>query len=329
MPLRDRPPGCRSYSPAVLSPRVPGLDALQVLLAIDRAGSLRAAATEVGVSQQAVSARMRSIEAQIGVPLLNRSPRGSQLNQAGVLCAQWAWRVLEAAAELDAGITSLRTDRHSRLRVAASQTIAEHLMPGWLVALQAHRTSLPGPEIELTATNSEAVVERVLVGWADVGFVEGPGTPRGLRSKVVAQDRLAVVVPPGHRWARRRSPVPAAELAATALVSRESGSGTRKALVDALTAVLPPGTPLAAPAMELSSAGAVRAAVIAGAGPGALSLLAVSDDLALGRLVEVQLADVDLTRRLRAVWTGGGQPPAGPVRDLVAVSCRSLPSPRS
>lgn len=307
---------------SVLSSQVPSLEALQVLLAVDRAGSLRAAAVEVGVSQQAVSARMRSIEAQVGVPLLSRSPRGSQLNQAGVLCAQWAFRVLEAAAELDAGITSLRTDRRSHLRVAASQTIAEHLMPGWLVALQARRPrgSGLGPEIELTATNSEAVVELVLSGAADVGFVEGPGVPRGLRSRVVAQDRLAVVVPPTHRWARRRSPVPAAELAETPLVSRESGSGTRKALADALISHLPPGATLAAPAMELSSAGAVRAAVVAGAGPGAMSLLAVSDDLALGRLVEVQLADVDLTRRLRAVWQGAGQPPAGPVRDLIAVA---------
>ena len=314
----------------MLSPQVPGLEALQVLLAVDRAGSLRAAALEVGVSQQAVSARMRSIEAQVGVPLLNRSPRGSQLNQAGVLCAQWAFRVLEAAAELDAGITSLRTDRRSHLRVAASQTVAEHLMPGWLVALQARSARGPGrgTEIELTATNSEAVLSLVLSGAADVGFVEGPGIPRGLRSRVVARDRLAVVVPPTHRWARRRTPVPAAELAATALVSRESGSGTRKALADALTAHLPPGTRLAAPAMELSSAGAVRAAVIAGAGPGAMSLLAVSDDLALGRLVEVHLADVDLSRRLRAVWSGAGQPPAGPVRDLVAVSSRAV-TPRS
>jgi DNA-binding transcriptional LysR family regulator len=304
-------------SPPRLSPQVPGLEAMQVLLAIDRAGSLRGAAAEVGVSQQAVSARMRSIEAQVGVPLLTRSPRGSWLTPAGVLCAQWASRVLEAAAELDAGITSLRGDRRSHLRVAASQTVAEHLMPGWLVALRARD---PGPDIELTATNSEAVLERVLAGSADVGFVEGPGIPRGLRSRVVALDRLAVVVPPDHRWARRRTPVPAAELAATPLVSRESGSGTRKALARALTARLPPGAELAGPAMELSSAGAVRAAVVAGAGPGAMSLLAVHDDLALGRLVEVRVAGVDLSRRLRAVWAGAGSPPAGPVRELVAVA---------
>lgn len=318
----------------MLSPQVPGLDALQVLLAVDRAGSLRAAAAQVGVSQQAVSARMRSIEAQVGVRLLDRSPRGSRLNPAGVLCAQWASRVLAAAAELDAGITSLRSEGRSQLRVAASQTVAEHLIPGWLVGLRDRRpngpraAARPGPrpadrpelEIELIATNSEAVLELVRSGAADVGFVEGPGVPRGLRSRVVARDRLAVVVPPGHRWARRRTPVPATELAATPLVSRESGSGTRKALADALTAHLPPGAAMAGPAMELSSAGAVRAAVVAGAGPAAMSLLAVGDDLALGRLVEVEVAGVDLTRRLRAVWQGAAQPPAGLVRDLIAVA---------
>ena len=316
----------------MLSPRVPELVALEALLAVGRTGSLSAAAAELGVSQQALSLRMRGMEARVGVPLLIRTARGSQLTAPGVVLAQWATKVLDAATELDAGIDALRSGSRAHLRVAASLTIAEHLLPGWLVALRARQTSSSASGtpsvVELEATNSDAVAERVLAGNADVGFVEGPQAPAGLRSRVVAHDTLLVVVPPGHPWGRQRAPLPPAELAATALVSREPGSGTRRALERALSQHLPPGTRSVAPALEFSNAAAVRAAVVAGAAPAALSSLAVADDIALGRLRVVEVPELDLRRSLRAVWSGGPQPPAGPVRDLVALATASAQAQR-
>lgn len=141
----------------MLSPYVPDLAALQVLSAIDETGSLRAAATSVGVSQQAVSLRVRSIERQVGVPLLVRTAHGSSLTAAGRLVTQWGSRVLDAAAELDAGIATLRSSRAGHLRLAASLTVAEHLMPGWLLALR-HQQESAGArpaDVRLEATNSE------------------------------------------------------------------------------------------------------------------------------------------------------------------------------
>ncbi len=318
----------------MLGPRVPELAALEALLAVGRTGSLSAAAAELGVSQQALSLLMRGMEARVGVPLLIRSAHGSQLTAPGVVLAQWATKVLDAAAELDAGIDALRTDSRAHLRVAASLTIAEHLLPGWLVALRARQigSSAGGPGqpsvVELEATNSDAVAERVLAGSADIGFVEGPQAPAGLRAKVVAHDALLVVVPPAHPWGRRRGPLSAAELAATPLVSREPGSGTRRALERALRDRLPGVRPVP-PALEFSNAAAVRAAVVAGAGPAALSSLAVADDIALGRLRAVDVPELDLRRSLRAVWSGGPQPPAGAVRDLVALAVASTRPIRS
>lgn len=87
------------------------------------------------------------------------------------------------------------------------------------------------------------------------------------------------------------------------LVSREEGSGTRDALRTALRKVLGP-VDQAPAAMALSTTSAVRAAVLAGAGPAVLSALALSDDLATGRLRAVPVAALDLTRTLRAVWLG-------------------------
>ena len=130
------------------------------------------------------------------------------------------------------------------------------------------------------------------------------------------------MVPNGHPWTRRRTPVGAAELAATPLVCREPGSGTRQALTAALDAALP-GVRQADPVLELAGPPRCGRPIIAGAGPGALSSLAVADDIALGRLRPVAVSGVELVRDLRAVWSGGPYPPGGPVRDLVSIAART------
>jgi molybdate transport repressor ModE-like protein len=312
----------------VLSRHFPDLDALEVLLAVARTGSLNAAATEVGVSQQAVSARIRSMEARTGLALVARTSRGSTLTPAGQIVAEWAARLVELASELDLGLASLRSDRGSRLRVSASLTIAEQLLPGWLVALNAEATRRGGARVEvvLQATNSETVTEQVRQGRAELGFVEGPAAPAGLRSRSIGRDRLVVVVLADHPWARRRQPVTPGELAGTALVSREPGSGTRESFDRALRAALGGSRPVTEPPFALSTTAAVRAAVLAGAGPGVLSELTVADDLSSGRLVAVPVSGIRLERTLRAIWLGGGPLPAGPARDLLAQALRSTQS---
>jgi molybdate transport repressor ModE-like protein len=307
-----------------LSPHVPDLAALELFAAVAQHGSIGAAARHTGISQQAASARLRAMEAQVGTVLLDRDPRGSRLTPAGRLLADWAAPLLALAGELDTGIASLRRARDAQLRVASSLTVAEHLLPSWLVALRGEyeQVSRAPAEVTLVAANSEAVAAMVSGRDADLGFVEGPDPPRGLRSRVVATDRLAVVVRPDHPWARRRSPVGPAELAATPLVEREEGSGTRQALRAALAGRLGPGSELAAPALRLTTTTAIRQAVRAGAGPAVLSLLAVREAIAAGLLAEVSVPGLDLTRRLRAVWAGPATPPAGPARDLVAVAAR-------
>jgi DNA-binding transcriptional LysR family regulator len=139
-----------------------------------------------------------------------------------------------------------------------------------------------------------------------------------LRSRVVARDELVVVVPANHKWARRTRAVTADELGQARLVARECGSGTRDFLTEALRLVLGDSFEQAAPALELSSAAAVRAAVLAGAGPAVMSRLAVADDLEVGRLREVEIPDLNLRRDLRAIWIGPRTPPAGAVRDLLS-----------
>ena len=303
-----------------LSSRMPELASFEIVLAIAETGSLGGAARELGLTQQAVSRRLASMEAQAGVTLAVRTTRGSQLTPAGVVVAEWAVRLLGVAHDIDADLGTLRKEGRQRIKVVASQTIAEQLMPHWLLSLRAAdtRRGSTAPQVVLTATNSEHAIASVRDGTADLGFVENPGPPKGLGSCVIGHDELVVVVPPGHKWARRSRVVSARELAQTPLVTREPRSGIRDSLTAALRQVLGDDMQQAPPVLELSSAAAMRAAVLAGAGPAAMSKLAVADDLAVARLRAITILELDLRRQLRAIWVGGRTPPAGAIRDLLS-----------
>ena len=274
-----------------LSPRVPELAALDVLLSVARLGSMGAAGREHGLSQQAISARVRSAERQLGIKVFDRATTGVTPTYEGGLVLEWAAGTLTAAEQLASGISALRGEREANLTVAASMTIAEYLVPGWTVTM---RRKHPTVVTSVRLLNSTDVVAQVLSGQAELGFVEGPEVPARLDSREVARDELVVVVPPAHPWARS-GPIAPAELARTPLIQREFGSGTRNTLERAV-----PGC--VAPLLELTSCTAVKAAVVAGNAPAVVSSLAVAADIVDGRLVAVELEGLRLPRRLLAVW---------------------------
>ncbi|HYZ52203.1 MAG TPA: LysR family transcriptional regulator [Streptosporangiaceae bacterium] len=299
-----------------LPPRVSDLTSFDLLLSVAELGSIGRAAAAHRMSQPAASARLRHLEHELGVCLLKREARGARLTTVGELVAGWAQPVVDRAADLEAGIAALRVERHTHLRIAASLTVAEYLLPRWLIAL---RAADPDTVTALSCGNSTEVAVQVLAGEAEIGFIEGPKVPAGVQAREVARDELAVVVAPSHEWARRRRAC-ATELATTPLVSREPGSGTRQAWEQAVREQL--DTDLAAPVLEVSSTTAIKAAAMGGIGPAVLSVRAVAAELAAGTLVRLAVPGLDLTRRLRAIWPTGHDV-RGPARDLLAIALRS------
>jgi len=292
----------------------PDLTVLQLLVGVAEHGSLGAAARAVSMAQPNASRAVSRLERRLGLTLIRRTPTGSTLTPEGTVVGQWARDVLTAAEHLLVAAQALSAERRSQLSVAASMTVAEYLVPAWLGEL---RRTHPDLQLGLEVTNSSEVCGRVASGSSHVGFVESPGVPQGLHSAVVARDRLVVVVDPGHPWARRRRPLTPAELAATPLIVRERGSGTRITLERLLHAY-----ELAAPALELTSTAAVKVSVASGAAPAVVSTLAVEASVRSGELVAVPVEGLDLSRRLRAVW----RPPRhldGPAGDLVLLARRS------
>lgn len=280
--------------------RQTNVDDLRVMVAIDRLGSLSAAARELGMSQQAVSQRMSALERAWRLQLFVRGARGTTFTDHGRLVVNWARQLLDQVAGFEASVDSLTQSQRSRLKVAASLTIAEHLIPAWLIAL---RKAAPGVSVELAAVNSVAVIEAVRKGRVDLGFVETPDVPQDVTATHLGSDEVVVVVAPGHPWASR-SLVSPSEVAATGLISRESGSGTRRTLELALADAGVTGD-IAPPAAVLATTAGIRATVLAGSGAAALSLRAVIDDVRAGSLRTVPVDMPAMTRPLKAIRRQG------------------------
>ena len=274
----------------------PTLADLDLFVTVLDVGSLSWAAAAHGISQPAVSGRLRGLERRLGVQLLDRSSAGSTPTAEGLAVAVWAKDVLQAVDGLMNGVEALHATTDG-LRVIASYTIAEHLLPRWLSEF--HRAN-PHVGAELRVANSTTVERAVREGSADIGFVESPQELGDLNTLDVATDELVIVAAPDHRWATLRRPLSVRSLAAAALVVRESGSGTRETLDLLFGRHRLRSAP---PALELGSTVAVKSAVLAGVGAAVLSRLAVEPELADGRLVAVDLEGEPIVRTLRAVWS--------------------------
>ncbi|GAA2092994.1 MULTISPECIES: LysR substrate-binding domain-containing protein [Brevibacterium] len=297
---------------------LPDTRVLVLLVHLLRAGrdgemsSIGEAARAVGLAQPHASRALRSFEAESGLRLLVRTPRGTVLTEQGRAVAAWAEPVVDGLVRVRDGLTALRRERAVEVSVSASLTVAEFLLPVWLERFRAAR---PGARVALEVANSLEVARAVRASRVELGLIESPGAPEGVESQVIGEDELIVAVSPGHPWARRRAPVGAAELAATPLLVREPGSGTRDAVDRALAGWGGPAI-----AAEHSSNAAIRVAARAGIAPCALSRLALHEAVHSGALVEVAHApEVRLTRPLRALWPAGTRPrgAAAELLDLV------------
>jgi DNA-binding transcriptional LysR family regulator len=267
----------------------PSLHQLEVFVAVARDGNVRAAAERVSRSQSAASMAIADLEARLGQPLFDRAGRKLVLNANGARLLPRAIALLDHATEVELAV---RDDFALPLRLAASLTIGNHLLPP-LVA--EWRRKHPAATVKLTIGNTREVADAVLAFEADLGFVEGSVQHEALALSAWTTDRMVICAAPGHGLAGRRASV--ADLAAADWIVREPGSGTRETVDAGL--MKPLGWPR--PAMELGSSEAIRHAVASGAGLCCLSRHAVEEALAAGTLVEIHADIAPPTRELAII----------------------------
>lgn len=266
---------------------------LIAFVAAVESSSVHGAADALGLTQSAVTKRLQALERRGGVALFERGRFGVRPTAAGRLLypeAKEALAVLRRAEEVLGAHHELA--RHA-LSIAASYTIGEFLLPGWLASF---RRCEPATRAQVEIVNSAGVLQRVRDREVDIGFVEGTDDMEGCEVLTVHHDRLVVVVGANHRWSRRRKVRPG-DLASEPYVAREEGSGTRGVIDEVLARH---GIALA-PAIEMASVQSVKRTLVAGGGYSLLSLAAVELELGAGTLAALPLDGIDIRRKLRAV----------------------------
>jgi DNA-binding transcriptional LysR family regulator len=254
-------------------------------------GSLGRAARLLRVSQPALSKRLRVLETLAGARLLERSPRGVSLTPAGARLYAEARKLLAQAETIDALLAGLSSE-DAPVRLAASHTIAEYVLPGPLVEFEQRRER--HLSVELIIANSLVVRELVREGRAEFGIAATgrDAPPDGfLRELPFCDDEVVVGVPPDHPWAKRRT-VPIAELTRVPMIMRDPSANTRRVVQAALQAR---GLQLQPPLAEVGSTSAAKATALREGAPvllAAIAAAAESDDLVVRRV-----SGVDFRRR--------------------------------
>src|SRR3954463_1690879 len=174
-------------------------------------GSLGRASRLLRVSQPALSKRMRTIETVVGTRLVERSPRGISPTPAGTKLYVEARKLLAQAEAVDALVRGL-SGEEAPVRLAASHTIAEFVLPGPLVDFERQRDR--HLSVELMVANSIVVRELVRDGRADFGIAAVDRLARGvgeLTETHFCDDEVILAVPQEHAWADLEA-VPLGEL---------------------------------------------------------------------------------------------------------------------
>ncbi|PLV57900.1 LysR family transcriptional regulator [Erwinia sp. E602] len=249
---------------------------LEVFAEVLKSGSTTQASQVLSLSQSAVSAALADLEGQLSVQLFDRVGKRLVVNEHGRLLYPRAVGLLEQAQE----IQQLFRDDNGALRIAASSTIGNYLLPGMIAGYRRDYPTLP---LELSVGNSQDVITAVADFQADIGLIEGPCHMAELVTEPWLEDDLVVFTAPGA--AILSQPVTLASLAEAPWILREHGSGTRE-IVDYLLLSHLPSFELA---LELGNSEAIKHAVRHGMGVSCLSRRVIAEQLEIGTLVELPL----------------------------------------
>ncbi len=261
------------------------LEQLRIFVAVAERQHVTQAARDINITQSAASAAIAALEARYAIKLFDRIGRRIELTDTGRTFLGVARSVLARAAAAERALADLAGLRRGSVALYASQTIANYWLPPLMTRF---RQRYPDITLSLTAGNTEKVAAATREGLADLGFVEGAIDDPQLSARKIDGDRLVIVSGPKHPLAKKRSWKPA-DLVQANWVLREPGSGTRAEFASALARV---GLGIAdlKVVLELPSNEAVCAAVEAGAGATAVSILVAQAALRSGALVSPAFA---------------------------------------
>jgi DNA-binding transcriptional LysR family regulator len=278
------------------APEITELSHVSTFVKAAELGSFTAAAVELGITQAAVSQRIAALEKELRTALFLRRAGTVRLTEAGKVLHDYGRKILDLHAEARQALGGIRPAISGELAVAASSVPGECLLPAWLPTF---RDAFPQIHVRATVSDSGSALRDIEKGRATIGIVGTKSDNPKLEFRPIGADTLVLIVPSGHRFARRRA-ISLNDLRDEKLLIRESGSGSRCVLERGLERA---GSSLAALSvvLELGSNAAIKDAVRRGFGIAFLSDRSVRRELEAREFRATKVRDLDLARQIYIV----------------------------
>jgi DNA-binding transcriptional LysR family regulator len=276
------------------------LKQLEVFLAVAESGSFSRGAEASYLTQSTVSQHISALEAELKIRLLDRTPSGAQLTEAGKLLFMHARRVVNEVRDTRSAITRFRGIEDVSLNVGASSIPGIYLLPQLLPVLRRHH-----PRLRLTVLqgDSREITDRVIREEIELGVVGSSFEVDACTFAPMGNDKIILVAGVGHPWFIQPVVQPD-ELRNQIFIFREPGSGTGKTVNDALTATGIDPADLQVE-VRLGSNEAIKSAVTAGVGLSFVPAISVRRELEQGELREVHVAGLEIVRQFFLVTRSG------------------------
>lgn len=202
---------------------------LHSLIGIAETGSLSGAARKLNLTQPALSASLKRLEEQLGVLLVRRHSRGSQLTEEGKFVLQKAYAIVRDVAEVTSAVDSLSEGPIGLVRVGLPTTIAAGLIPEFFPLL---RANYPQIRLNIVEAMSGRLSELLQLGSLDLALMFDIQSMSGLRSEPILSERLCLFVSADHPFAEKKG-VRLDEISRLNLVLPSASNSIRKHINDA------------------------------------------------------------------------------------------------
>ncbi|MBY6185848.1 LysR family transcriptional regulator [Marinobacter hydrocarbonoclasticus] len=255
------------------------LKQLAVFKAICDHRQLSKAARHLHLSVPAVSMSLKELETSLEAKLLERTPQGMVLTDAGNLALQQANTILKQTQQLEQMFKEQAKGLGGSLSIGANKTSGNYVLSRKLPRFKA---LYPSVNTRLKIDSSAAVEAMVERNELDMAFISQKPRDKGIAYQCWRNDRLCIVAAPGHKLAHRAATP--ADLTAATWILDEEDSATR---IESLNLLKSLGVTVQ-DEIVMNTMGAIKRAVDTGLGLSILPLLAVDAELERGALKEVQ-----------------------------------------
>lgn len=257
-------------------------------------GSLGAAAQALYITQPAVTKQIQQLQAAYGVKLLNRFGKRMVPTDAGEVLFDYADKIFQIENQMEESLRDFQHRNSGRLRIHAGESFGAYYLP---FIINLFRKRYPKIHIAVNILPNQEVIENTVKLENDMGFISYPVDHPKLVVRDVLEDRLVLIVPPSHPFARKKSLDPR-KLNGQALIMHEKGSATRE-IVDGF---LQKHRLSVFITLEHSNNEAIKRAVEEGIGISLISEHVVREEVRRKSLKAVPLPEPTLRRKFYLIY---------------------------